>query len=260
MAGYYESILERLLDEKIVSLDDRILVVAGGDTDKNAFQACGFTNVVISNLDERMVGNEFAPYEWAFQDAENLTFEDESFDFCVVHQGLHHCHSPARALLEMHRVARNGVLLFEPYDNLLTRVGIRLKFGQEYEVAAVSANGLRFGGVANSHVPNHVYRWTEREIIKVVRTAAPYGPHRFRFFHQMAFPFEQLKLKKNRAFYYTLRALAPFVSVAAAVFPKQANIFAAVVLKPKLPAEIFPWLSFDGKAIGPNKAWFEAHY
>ena len=35
-------------------------------------------------------------------------FEDGAFDFVVVHQGLHHCHSPHRGLLEMYRVARRG--------------------------------------------------------------------------------------------------------------------------------------------------------
>ncbi len=77
------------------------------------------------------------------QDVERLGFTDRAFDFVVVHQGLHHCHSPHRGLLEMYRVARRGVLAFEPRDTRLVRLGVRLGFGQEYEIAAVAENGLR---------------------------------------------------------------------------------------------------------------------
>jgi ubiquinone/menaquinone biosynthesis C-methylase UbiE len=35
-----------------------------------------------------MKGNEFHPFKWSYQDAENLSFKDKSFDFVVVHSGL----------------------------------------------------------------------------------------------------------------------------------------------------------------------------
>jgi SAM-dependent methyltransferase len=69
---------------------------------------------------------EFAPFLWSFQDAERLTFAENEFDFCIVHSGLHHCYSPHRALLEMYRVARVGLLVFEPRDGALVRLGMRL--------------------------------------------------------------------------------------------------------------------------------------
>jgi len=43
----------------------------------------------------------------------------------------------------MYRVAGRGVLAFEPRDTRLVRLGVRLGFGQEYEIAAVAGNGLR---------------------------------------------------------------------------------------------------------------------
>ena len=102
----------------------------------------GFTDVVISNVDTRTTSAAFAPFEWSFQDAEDLTYPDDSFDFCIVHSGLHHCKSPHEALLEMYRVSRQGVLVFEPCDNLTTRIGVWLGIGQEYEIAAVAGNRL----------------------------------------------------------------------------------------------------------------------
>ena len=96
-----------------------------------------------------------------------------SFDVCVVHQGLHHCRSPHRGLLEMYRVARRGLVMFEPQDTVLTRLGVRLGVGQRYELAAVADNDLRWGGVQNTDVPNFVYRWTEREVRKTLGLVRP---------------------------------------------------------------------------------------
>ena len=161
------------------------------------FMRLGFRQVTISNLDSRIKGDEFAPYPWSLQDAENLRFEDGAFDFVVVHQGLHHCYSPHRGLLEMYRVARRGVLAFEPRDTRLVRLGVKLGFGQEYEIAAVAENGLQAGGVGNSATPNFIYRWTEREIEKTIRTFNPAGRAEFRYFSALRVPKKRIRSMKN---------------------------------------------------------------
>lgn len=260
MESFYIEVLDRLLSEGILTRDMRILVVCAGQTDKDAFLHCGFRNVVISNLDSRMKGNEFSPFEWSFQDAENLAFEDDTFDFCVVHSGLHHCYSPHRGMLEMYRVSKLGLLLFEPYDNILTRIGIRLKFGQEYEHSAVFHNGCAYGGVKNSSIPNYVYRMTKQEIVKAVTCFAPYGPHRFKFIHRMRLPFRQLKGRKQKIFYFALLACTPFLKVLSTLFPEQCNNFAAIVRKPAVNGKLHPWLRREGEHIALNKEWLEQRY
>src|SRR5690242_11001700 len=130
MEEFYRDVIDHLVDEGTMTTSMEVLVLCGGQVDRAVLTASGFDNVVISNVDER--AQDFAPYRWSYQDAERLTFDDESFDFCVVHSGLHHCYSPHRALLEMYRVARRGLVFFEPYDNLLTRLGVKLNIGQEY--------------------------------------------------------------------------------------------------------------------------------
>ena len=52
------------------------------------------------------------------------------------------------------------MIVFEPLDNVFTRLGVRLGMGQEYEVAAVAgaAAGSPVSGTAR--IPNYVYRWT----------------------------------------------------------------------------------------------------
>ena len=161
----------------------------------------GFRDVTLCNLDERLELDAFAPYGFRRENAETLSFEADSFDFALVHEGLHHCHSPHRALAELYRVARRGVVFFEPYDNLLTRVAVRLGFGQDYERAAVYYNDCRHGGVANGPVPNFVYRWTEREVRKAIHSLAPHGPHGFRFFHGNVYPWAQLRALRNPLYY-----------------------------------------------------------
>jgi SAM-dependent methyltransferase len=247
MGDFYSETLRRLLDDGWLGLDSSVLVVCGGRYDRDVFRGLGFRRVTISNLDSRldsrMDGSEFAPYPWSLQDVESLGFEDGAFDFVVVHQGLHHCHSPHRGLLEMYRVARRGVLAFEPRDTRLVRLGVRLGFGQEYEIAAVAGNGLRAGGVGNSATPNFIYRWTEREIEKTIRTFSPAGRAGFRYFSALRVPQERMQSMKNRLVAGSLGALLPVVRLFAKVFPGQSNCFAFAITKVR---ELHPWMVDEG--------------
>lgn len=258
MRDFYDEVIGELLHAGVLDTGMRVLVVCGGSTDSAVLRQRGFTDVVISNVGGRP---RIDPaFSWSRQDAEHLDYEDGAFDFCVVHSGLHHCHSPHRALLEMYRVARRGVLLFEPYDNLLTRVGVRLSVGQEYEHASVHTNHGHQGGVANTTVPNFVYRFTEQEIVKAVHCYAPYARHDIRFFHRMRIPWTQLRRRRNRAFYYAVRAARPALKVVETVLPRQSNNFAALILKPRLPSQLHPWLRQDGDGIHLDESWVRERY
>jgi SAM-dependent methyltransferase len=218
-----------------------VLVVCGGDFDKEVLSSCGFGNVTISNLDERMRGDEFAPFAWSFQDAEDLTFSDESFDYVMVHAGLHHCASPHRALLEMYRVAREGIVVIEARDNSLMKLAIALGRVPSYEVAAVRANNFLHGGVRNSSVPNFIYRWTEREIQKTIASYAPHAAHRIRFFYGLRFPPGRLPFHSSPRLSWITRAIEGMVRALATVMPRQGNQFGFFVPKPR-SADLFPWM------------------
>ena len=58
-----------------------------------------FKAVTISNIDERMTDKDFAPFNWKFENVQSLSFDEASFDFVFVSDGLHHCYSPHAALL-----------------------------------------------------------------------------------------------------------------------------------------------------------------
>jgi SAM-dependent methyltransferase len=68
-------------------------------------------------------------------DAENLPFADDAFDYAFVHDGLHHLQAPHRAIAEMARVARRGIMITEPADANLTKLLIRAKVMKPYEEA-----------------------------------------------------------------------------------------------------------------------------
>jgi lipopolysaccharide/colanic/teichoic acid biosynthesis glycosyltransferase/ubiquinone/menaquinone biosynthesis C-methylase UbiE len=257
---FYLDVLRDLLRTGVLHRDMEILVVCGGKVDRAVLAACGFRRVVISNIDVATGGTDFAPFTWSYQDAERLTYADESFDFCLVHSGLHHCYSPHRAMLEMYRVARVGLLLFEPYDNLITRLGVRLRIGQEYEHASVFCNRYDHGGVANTPIPNYVYRWTEKEIVKTVQTFAPHARHDIRFIHKMRIPWTQLRKRRNRALYGIVRLAQPALKLLETSAPRQSNNFAALVLKPELPQALHAWLRMDGDTIVLDNAWVDSHY
>ncbi len=257
---FYEEVVRDLLHTGVLNPEMEVLVLCGSETDKAVLQGCGFERVVISNVDERSKPQEFVPFQWRHEDAERLSFEDESFDFCIVHSGLHHCHSPHRALLEMYRVARKGLLLFEPYDNLVARLGVRLNFGQEYEHASVWDNECHQGGVGNTEIPNYVYRFTEQEIIKTINCNAPYAKHDIRFFHKMRVPWKQLRLRRNKTRYYIVRLAQPVLKLLELCAPKQGNNFAALVLKPDLPGALHPWLRQEGDIIRLDNQWVDVRY
>lgn len=259
-ADFYLDVLRSLVKEGVLDVTMRILVACGGATDKDVFMNAGFAYVVISNLDTRLNGDEFPPFAWSFQDVERLSFEDNSFDFAVVHSGLHHCSSPHRGLLELYRVARKGVLLFEPYDSVFTRIGARLNFGQKYELAAVASNGFQFGGVNNTAIPNYIYRLSESEIENVVNCFAPYGRHRFQFIRKLRIPWYQLRNRRNKLYFIAVVVALPILTLLSRLIPGLSNNFAAVILKPEFPVDIHPWLKWEDGQVKLNSDWLKETY
>lgn len=224
--AFYRRVLGSLLAQGLVTRDWKVLVVAGGEADRTAFADAGFSDVLVTNLSP-------GPGEER-QDAESLSYDDGSFDLAVVSAGLHHCASPHRALLEMYRVARRGILALEARDSALMRLAQRAGVVDEYELTAVAANEFRSGGVRDTSTPNYVYRWTEREVEKTIASAAPHARHRFVWFRELELPVSVLESSGRGA--WKLAALP--LRLLTRVFPRQANLFAFAVFKEGLQ----PWM------------------
>ena len=253
---------KKTVDELIPSKNNSILICGAGHLDKNVFQSLGFASVTISNLDTRTKPEEFAPFDWSFQNAEDLSFENDSFDYVVIHAAIHHASLPHKVLTEMYRVAKKGVLAFEARDSLLMRFLEKFDLAQVYEHAAVHHNSGKYGGRNNTEIPNFVYRWTEREIEKTIQTYAPFYKHRIRYRYGTAFPHTPKIVSKGRLKVYFLRIMQPFYWGFSKIFKRQQNLFAFLIEKPQTLEGLFPWLSYDKKncKIGFDIEWGNKHY
>ena len=57
------------------------------------------------------------------EDAENLSFTDNSVDYCFIKESLHHLPRPYLCIYEMLRVARKGIILIEPNGDHCYQIG-----------------------------------------------------------------------------------------------------------------------------------------
>ena len=251
---FYHNVLRKLLKKEVLKKTDNILVVCGGLGDKKLLENLGFSRVTISNLDERIKADEFQPYKWDFQDVEDLKCKDEQYDFVFVRVGLHHCSSPHKALCEMYRVAKTGILAFEARDSMFIRLACFLKIVEKYEISAVVGdNNLQYGGVRNTGIPNYVYRWTEREIMKTISSYAPYAKHSFKFFYSLRLPFDGILLRRKFTLKLLVMIAAPFIKIFTVIFPKQCNQLAILIMKSNFPQNLQPWLEQTDKGFVVKK-------
>jgi SAM-dependent methyltransferase len=254
---FYVTTLRRMVTEKLLDPEASTLVVAGAGVDRDALMAAGFTKATISNLD-RQGDDQYTPFAWSHQDAENLTLADGEFDQTIIHAGLHHCHSPHRALLEMYRVAARATVVFEARDSMLMRTAVRSGMVEDYETDAVLVANGELGGVNNSEIPNYIYRWTEREVRKTLSSYEPTGPVPVKFYYGLRLPTERIQRIRNPV----KRTLGTAAAVASRLVfkaaPRQGNEFAFWAGK---PTETWPWLTSQDRGDevpGPvrfNKDW-----
>lgn len=106
------------------------------------------------------------------ENAEALSFGDGSFDFVLCKESYHHFPRPMKALYEMLRVSRKGVVLLEPVDHYVFTNFFQAFFrGILLAVNALGIFKLFFGKEIKRHtyedVGNYVYKISEREMEKV---------------------------------------------------------------------------------------------
>ncbi len=152
-----------------------------------------FSQAAITRAQERAQRYGFTA-QFLATDAGELPFPDQSFDVVAVHDGLHHLDDPYRAIREMARVAREGVLILEPARAALTRLAVRLRIAEEVEEAGnyvrrlvphEVATCLRqegFGHVAwrrtlmyYPHQPFAWFRWFDRTLLFLIFRAKFWG-------------------------------------------------------------------------------------
>lgn len=259
--------LKGFVAQKWIKRNQSVLVTCGGLFDYEVLTGLGFTNVTITSA---FVDHAKRIPNYQTADAENLPFADQSFDIVLVHAGLHHCFSPHRALCEMYRVARKAVIVIEAQDSWFVRLMVRWGLMLDYEFDAVE-NEKTSGGVANLPIPNYVYRWTKREVEKLVRSLDPYhAPH---IWFTSAYIFYDCFLQEGfflgkKAGLRSLnrimvgRVAHALTAILNVILPSQGNTFTMLIFRHKLKVQ--PWLRHttngyryltkNAKSIPLNKA------
>jgi SAM-dependent methyltransferase len=227
------------------------------------FDTIGLRNVVISNVDEREEQGLNPSHIWEFAEAEDLPYEDQSFDVVAVHAGLHHCRSPHTAVAEMYRVARRTVIIIEARDSFLMRTAVNARLAPQYEVDGVAGyEACHRGGVQNTEIPNFIFRWTERELEKTVRSLDPAVEPNISYFYGLRLPDVRLR-QIDRARWKALALAAGGWAVRALfrIAPHQGNEFAAVI-RTGDHLTLQPWIRRDPdtSAYKLDKQWCKARF
>jgi SAM-dependent methyltransferase len=237
-------LLKRLLDQGVIARTDSFLVVGSGAFDEAVMAALGL-NATATNINA-------APEEAAtdagrlLQDARHLLYPDNAFDCVITHATLHHVDRPHQAVCEMYRVARKTAIFCEAQDSLLMRLAVRLGLVVDYEMNAIRDTSGQGGGVNYTPVPNYVYRWTRREIEKLVRSLDPAREPQLLIVTEWDFSWKRVA---RRLLSSPLRVLGtPVLSLAARagvgaanlLLSRQGNMFAVCIRKDR--ARLQPWM------------------
>lgn len=260
-ADFYEKMIRVFSHERTsFNRDSRILVLCAGELDHEVWKRLDFSDVTLSNLDHNLDKDSFLPFKACSIDAEEIDLEDESFDYCIAHAGLHHCACPPRALLEMFRVAKKGIIIVEPRESWFSRMMIKFGFGQEYEVASTigkeeyRGGGLRFGGI-----PNFVYRFNKHEVRKCIQTANPEYEHTYWSMDRLQINWNRLKSIKNPLIFLVAKIVNIFKPLIEcnAVF---ANITVICVEKNNTSNDLQDWLELRDGEFHLKSEWVKKNY
>ncbi|HOF01072.1 MAG TPA: methyltransferase domain-containing protein [Spirochaetota bacterium] len=236
----YSKSLSTLMKKGYLKKTDSILVVAGGSYDREIMIKSDFKNVTISNIDFHAGHTDYTPYKWIRIDAEKIEANDNSYDWAVIHAGLHHLAIPALGVCEMFRVAKKGILCIEARDSFFMRLAVKFGLTSDYELEPALLSGGSIGGYRNGAIPNYIYRWKEREFEKTINSFAPTHKHKFIYLYDIRLPIQRYAMAKNPLISIILWILLRLKNIIKFFFPKQGNEFAFVALK---NIQLQPWLT-----------------
>jgi SAM-dependent methyltransferase len=108
--------------------------------------ATDFSAAAVARAEERARRYHFKA-RFAVADAQKLEWDDHSFDFAYVHDGLHHLEDPYAAIGEMARVVRKGMLIMDPAKAAITSLAVKLGLAEDVEDAGKEVKRLDAKGV-----------------------------------------------------------------------------------------------------------------
>ena len=209
--------------EHIKNKNSKILVLGAGKLDIDLFSELKYKNVNFTNVDYLASKKKIK-----LQNIHEIKYKDNSFDYCVAHACIHHSSRPHQAVLELYRVCNLGCLIIEAKESILSRIACRFNWSEEFEISAVYKNKL-YGGVDNTTIPNYVFRWSEREVEKLMKSYKPEIIHsiEYGYGHHIKFTNSTLIQFLFRLFFF--------------FFPKQQNLFSFFIENDKKKKQYQSW-------------------
>jgi SAM-dependent methyltransferase len=202
-------VLRKLVQDAKIDLDSSVLIIGGTQVDANMMLSCGFHRITLSNIGSAADRQEkLNALPTVAVDAEDIQLADDSFDLVFIHEVIHHCRSPHRALCESLRVAKHHVLLMEPNDSAFMRLLCRLRFSYPFELPAVVDNDYTHGGVRDTQIPNYIFRWNAREVNKLASSYLAECE-----FHVLADPYWEFNIDERELAYRKLSKIGMITGV-----------------------------------------------
>ena len=100
------------------------------------------------------------------QNAENLAFRDNTFDYVLCKETYHHFPRPYAALYEMIRVAKKGMVIIEPQDPIIKMPSLLAMLNIVNKFNPALMKKIWKNQISYEPVGNFIYKVSEREFIK----------------------------------------------------------------------------------------------
>lgn len=215
---------------KNIDRNENFLLISASEHEIKILQELGYSNFSITYHNKKEL-KDFTNYGFELsknlfeEDVRNLSFDDQSFKYVITNATLHHVDQPHKAITEMYRVAKKGVLIIESNDSLIMQIACKLKLAEEFEVSSVDIEN-KSGGLLDTGIPNYVYRFTEREIVKTLKS---YDPSH-NIYINFNYANDLSNIKSNKIYFRILFILAKIYFL---VFKKQQNCLSIFIDKSK---------------------------
>ena len=219
-----------------INKDSNFLLISASLYEVKILKELGYLNFSITYHDEDEK-NQFLDFGFKENinlfksDLRDLSFKDKSFDYTITNATIHHIDLPHKAITELYRVAIKGVLVIESTDSFIMRLATKIKLAEEFEVSSVNED-KNTGGLLDTAVPNYVYRWTEKEILKLLKSFDPKNINFLNF--DYASDLTNFKTRDNYIENIFLKMLIIMGKIFFFFFKKQQNCMSIFVDKTKI--------------------------
>ena len=219
-----------------INKDSNFLLISASLYEVKILKELGYLNFSITYHDEDEK-NQFLDFGFKENinlfksDLRDLTFKDRSFDYTITNATIHHIDLPHKAITELYRVAIKGVLVIESTDSLIMRLATKIKLAEEFEVSSVNED-KNTGGLLDTAIPNYVYRWTEKEILKLLKSFDPKNINFVNF--DYASDLTNFKTRDNYIENILLKILIIMGKIFFFFFKKQQNCMSIFIDKTKI--------------------------